>query len=284
MNQVTVKKSTGEEQSFSPQKIELYLKKVQVPQVDIDIVMPKILDFCDTCDGKLTTRKIAKRVNSELKKLENGSLYSARYFLRENLRKMGPGGHYFEDYVGSLFRAQGFDVQVGVVLDGHCVSHEIDIIAEKDNRINYMEAKFHNRDGIRSDVTVAMYSYARYEDLSSVAPGNKSTALWLVTNTKLTFQAIDYANCKGITILNLEYPKGAGIQALAIQYGLYPISSIGAIYSHRRELYEAGVVTTKDFVEFSKTNGNILNIPDRKFNSALEIAKRINLNHINTSP
>ena len=129
-----------------------------------------------------------------------------------------------------------------------------------------------------------MYSYARYEDLSAVVDTGKTTSLWLVTNTKLTQQAIDYSNCKGINVLNLEYPEGNGIQALAIKHGMYPISSLGPIYSYRKELYEAGVVTTKDFIAFATTNGNILNIPDRKYETALKLAKQIDMNMLTSSP
>lgn len=51
------------------------------------------------------------------------------------------------------------------MIQGKCAEHEIDIAAFKDDHSFIGEAKFHARPGIKSDLQVAMYSYARLLDL-----------------------------------------------------------------------------------------------------------------------
>jgi hypothetical protein len=45
---------------------------------------------------------------------------------------MGPSGHPFEHFVGELLRAQGYVIQISQIVQGACVAHEIDVVAEKD--------------------------------------------------------------------------------------------------------------------------------------------------------
>ncbi len=65
--------------------------------------------------------------------------------------------------------------------------------------------KFHNNPGNRSDVHVAMYTQARFQD---VAEKMKFHDVWLVTNTKATLDAINYANCMNMRIISWSYPEG----------------------------------------------------------------------------
>ena len=44
---------------------------------------------------------------------------------------LGPTGYPFEDYVAEILKTEGYQTQVRQVLEGNCVSHEIDVIAQK---------------------------------------------------------------------------------------------------------------------------------------------------------
>src|ERR1700733_8394682 len=88
-----------------------------------------------------------------------------RYSLKEAIMQLGPTGYPFEDFIGKLLEAQGYTTRVRQILSGKCVSHEIDVIAEKDGHVAMIESKFHNSPGVRSEVHVALYTQARFEDV-----------------------------------------------------------------------------------------------------------------------
>ena len=50
----------------------------------------------------------------------------------------------FEEYVRVVLRANGYKVASNRFIEGFCVSHEIDGIAEKDGKVLYLEVKHHS--------------------------------------------------------------------------------------------------------------------------------------------
>ncbi|MGS0527278.1 hypothetical protein ACU8V7_21050 [Zobellia nedashkovskayae] len=50
---------------------------------------------------------------------------------------MGPTGFPFERFIGALLTYSGYETKVGIVMDGICVTHEIDVVAEKKWNRNY---------------------------------------------------------------------------------------------------------------------------------------------------
>lgn len=63
--------------------------------------------------------------------------------------ELGPSGFPFEKFISEILKFQGFAVQVGVIVEGHCVKHEIDVVAEKGEEHFMIECKFHNTQGIK---------------------------------------------------------------------------------------------------------------------------------------
>src|SRR5205085_12654308 len=105
---------------------------------------------------------------------------------------LGPTGYPFEDFIARILQSFGYSTKVRQFLMGKCVSHEIDIVAEKSGKSCMIEAKFHNNPGIRSEIHVALYTQARFQD---VKLRNTLDSAWLVTNTKTTVDANTYALC-----------------------------------------------------------------------------------------
>ena len=68
-------------------------------------------------------------------------------------------------FIAELFKQQGYKVEVGKILQGNCVSHEIDVIAVKENQLNLMECKYRNQPGVAVDVKTPLYIKARFEDV-----------------------------------------------------------------------------------------------------------------------
>ena len=79
--------------------------------------------------------------------------------------ELGPTGFPFERFIGEILKTQGYTVSLGQTLEGACAPHEIDVIAEKGKELMIVEAKFHNELKIKSDLRVALYVKARYDDL-----------------------------------------------------------------------------------------------------------------------
>ena len=44
---------------------------------------------------------------------------------------MGPTGFPFERFIGAVLKYSGYKTAIGNVIQGQCISHEIDVIAHK---------------------------------------------------------------------------------------------------------------------------------------------------------
>jgi Holliday junction resolvase-like predicted endonuclease len=169
-----------------------------------------------------------------------------RYSLKEAIMQLGPTGYPFEDFVSKLLEAQGYTTRVRQILSGRCVTHEIDVIAEKNGTAAMIEAKFHNSSGVRSEVHVALYTQARFED---VKVRNHIDEAWLVTNTKTTIDANTYAQCAGMRVLSWDYPQGEGLRDLIERSRLHPITMLTTLaQSQKMTLLENHIVLCKDIL------------------------------------
>src|SRR5690606_23945604 len=90
--------------------------------------------------------------------LKKESLKAAgRYSLKNAIMEMGPTGFPFEKFAGKLFETMGYEVQTGIILQGQCVTHEVDVIARKSGEMLMIECKFHSDDFTKSSVQVPLY-------------------------------------------------------------------------------------------------------------------------------
>ena len=162
------------------------------------------------------------------------------------------------DDVAEVLKAEGYKTEVGSVMEGKCVSHEVDVVAEKNNEKLMTECKFHNRPGTKSDIQVALYTKARFDDLREK---HGFTKAMLVTNTKITKDALDYAHCEGIRVLGWNYPGGESLRDLIEKHKLYPVTVLTSLsLSQKQNLLEAGIVLVKQIC-LDKTLVDKGNIP-----------------------
>jgi len=99
--------------------------------------------------------------------------------------------------------------------------------------------KYHNQRGLKSDVQVAMYMYARFFDIKQVheeyeSPEMKHQA-WLITNTKFTRNATRYAECMGLKMTGWRYPGEESLENLIIKKALYPVTVLPSMNQFVRE-------------------------------------------------
>ena len=135
---------------------------------------------------------------------------------------------------------------------GECISHEIDILLEKEGRREIVEVKFHNQTFGKSDVQVALYTYARFLD---VQKPNNIDAVWVATNTKLSTDAITYSECKGIKMLAWNYPQEDNLQDFVERPKMYPITILTDITTEeKRRFVDNNIVMASDLLKISRSD------------------------------
>lgn len=174
----------------------------------------------------MTTSDIYRSAFKLLHKEER--VTAARYSMRRAIFDLGPTGFPFEDYVSEVLKARGYSVKTRVIVPGKCADHEVDIVMQKDDRIIGAELKFHNQPGYKTDVKVALYVRARFTDIDALGEDRKDSMHihegWLITNTKFTENAINYAQCAGIHLLGWDYPAKGNLDDMIRETGVYPVT------------------------------------------------------------
>ncbi len=179
---------------------------------------------------------------------------AARYSLRRALFEFGPSGHPFENYVAELFKMEGWDVEYRRVIPGKCVSHEVDVYAKRGGEFLAAELKYHNDPGYKTDVKVALYVKARFDDIWNCDPSSQKTCPvdhgFLITNTKFTRDAVQFANCSGIQLLGWSYPEEGSLYDRIIATGVYPVTTLTTLRkTEKKLLVDQGIVTCQQVRE-----------------------------------
>ena len=242
---ITVTKASGHNEPFSIKKLKnsLLAAKATTDEINsiVETLLPKLYQG-------ISTQKIYKEAFRLLR--HHSKHHAARYHLKRGMMELGPSGFPFEKFIGELFKHQGYTVEVGKILQGKCVTHEIDVIALKEKQINLIECKYRNQSGLAVDVKTPLYIHARFEDvLANGFISNKGKAFtgWVATNTKFTDDAIAYGNCKGMRLLGWDYPVNNSLKDLVDRSGLYPLTCLTSLTSHEKQwLLANGFVLVKD--------------------------------------
>ena len=157
---INVRKASGEEQPFKVEKLEGSLRSAGAKREDIREI---VADISDWIYPGVETRKIYRRAFNLLKRLRR--VTAARYKLKQAIFELGPTGYPFEHFLGKLFSRQGYDVEVGVHLEGKCVIHEMDVVAVKDHTRHLVECKYGRDQGKVVTVQTPLYVRARIDDI-----------------------------------------------------------------------------------------------------------------------
>lgn len=228
--------ASGERSEFSEIKVASSLRRAGATEPVID-------DILHSLRGKLhediTTKEIYRQAFSLLKKQDG--LTASRFKLKKAIYELGPTGFPFEKFIAAVFENSGYKVEVGKILQGTCVKHEVDVIAARKNLKLFMECKFHSEQGKKCDVKIPLYIKSRFEDLENYQqnlPIHDETQheAWVVTNTRFTKDAINYSECVGLNLLGWDYPKGKSLKERIDKLGLYPIT-VSTLLSTREKQF-----------------------------------------------
>src|SRR5690554_5988466 len=247
---VLIKKYSGEYEAFDVNKLLNSLRRSQADEVIIQDIARKVQDQIE--EG-MTTKKIYQIAFKMLKAKSRVS--ASKYKLKKALMELGPTGFPFEILVGKLLEHEGFSTQVGVMVQGNCVQHEIDVIAQKNNKHYMIECKYHSHQGRFCDVKTPLYIHSRFLDVEKQWQRQKSHKSKLhkgcmYTNTRFTSDAIQYSKCVELLLTSWDYPRGAGLKDRIDKSGLHPLTALTTLTkAEKSKLLDKGIVLCKELHE-----------------------------------
>jgi hypothetical protein len=228
MNPLYVKKADGTEELFKEQKLRQSLKNAGASTEEVELILR---DIGKELVSGIATEMIYRHAFERLRELPQPT--AARYSLRRALFGLGPTGFPFEDYLAKLYEHDGYRTKTRAIVRGKCTTHEIDVIAWKEHDVVIAEAKFHLQPGTKSDLQVALYTRARFLDLEEKSLHKKEhiTAhrAAVITNTKFTTAALEYATCNGLELIGWDHPKKTSLQSWIERTKLYPITVLSSL-------------------------------------------------------
>jgi hypothetical protein len=244
-----IQKASGEAVRFDPEKLRLSLSKAGAEEAVIEDIVAEIVK---SIASGMSTKRIYQQAFRLLKKRHKPS--AARYKLKRAIAELGPSGYPFERFFGSLLTHMGYEVQTGQFIEGHCITHEVDVLADNAHERIAVECKFGNRPGKKVDSKVVLYIHSRIRDLQRAwhrdpVLSQKTIHGWIVTNTGFTSEAIQYGACSGLHLVGWSFPKVGNLKDLIDAARLYPITSLTSLtIKEKKLLLDEGVILCRELL------------------------------------
>ena len=251
INQIFVTKSDGEKVFYDQEKLKSALLRAGASEENCAKVLKSVEE--NLHDG-ISTRKIYSFAYAQLKKYKSHRA-AGRYRLKNAIMELGPSGYPFENFVGKLFESMGFQSKVGVLVKGKCVQHEVDVVAIKEGLQVIAEVKFRSDFRGKVNVQVPLYINSRFADIKAKwMDENKFPNLdlhgFVVTNGRLTVDAIKYAECVGLGMISWDYPADKSLKSIIDKSGLHPLTSLHSLRKvDKRALLDNDLVLASQLIE-----------------------------------
>ncbi|MBI5212149.1 MAG: restriction endonuclease [Nitrospirae bacterium] len=200
------------------------------------------------------TKHIFKMAKRLLRQYNHAS--GMRYSIKKAIADLGPSGYPFEKYFGKILKNYGYSVELNRIVEGWCVSHEVDVFAGKGDERFVIECKYHSNGGKPADVKVALYVHSRFMDIRKAFESNgaKVDQGWLVTNTRCTSDAIKYAECVGLKIVSWKYPHAGSLEEMIEAKRLYPITVLSSVKRNSLEtLFHNDIILVQDIADMDES-------------------------------
>lgn len=244
---INIVKYSGDVVPFKSEKLVNSLRRANASEALIQQIVEHI--EANIYDG-VTTKKIYQMA---FKMLKNQSRVSAsKYKLKKAIMELGPSGFPFEKLIGKIMEHEGFDTKVGVIVQGNCIKHEVDVIAQKDNKHYMIECKYHSDQGRVCNVKIPLYINSRFLDVEKQWERQKGHETkfhqgGVYTNTRFTTDALQYGKCVGLLLTSWDYPRGNGLKDRIDKSGLHPLTALTTITKREKTmLLDTGIVLCKE--------------------------------------
>lgn len=243
---ILITNAQGEKEPFSHDKVYTSAKRVGASDFQARTIAATIEK--EIYPGIKTWDIFAKVKDLLAKENQKAAL---RFSLKEAMRRLGPTGYSFEKYIGEIFSIIGYNVKLNQFIRGHCVTYEIDFLAEKENFTYVGECKYHKLPEGKVDLQVALANCARFHDIKKAGTfGRRAVKSILITNTKFTTEAIKYSECKDIDLLGWRYPNEQGLEYLIESRNLYPLTILPSYKGRLEEIFTGeGKMLVKDIFD-----------------------------------
>lgn len=240
-----IQKANGNIVDYLPRKLVRSLERVGANEELIGSITSQVEDLLYP---GIPTGKIYTLVYRELRKRSRP--LAARYKLRKAIQELGPSGYPFEAYVGEIFRYLGYTVQVGISCRGHCIHHEVDVLADRAGRRIAIECKFGNSSSKTLDVKVPLYIRSRFDDLANVWHSQgvvrEHIEGWIITNSSFSEDARRYGECAGLRLVSWDYPSAGSLKDLIEHSALYPVTVLASLTkAEKKFLLKQGIVLAR---------------------------------------
>ena len=234
--EIIVIKNTGEKVVFDIEKLKQALLRSGASNDEVTLVVNEVTT---RLYNGIHTKKIYQIAYNILRRKSKRT--AGRYRLKQAVMELGPSGYPFEKFMGRLFENRGYQTQVGQIVQGKCVTHEIDVIANNGQEQVMVECKFHSNKAQKSDVKVSLYIQSRFLDVKAAWEQKeelKHLKLFgmIATNTRFTEDARDFANCIGLRIISWDYPSKNNLRNWIDQSGYHPITALQSLRKKDKQL------------------------------------------------
>lgn len=267
---ILVRKASGEKEPFAVSKLQQSLRNAGAEDDLIDLISSEIGQWIY---HGVSTHEIYSRAFSILRK--NKIKASFRYKLKKSILQFGATGYPFEHLVAQVLEKQGFRTSVSQFMEGRCVTHEVDVFAEKDKSQRFIECKYSSNQTKQISIQTPLYIQSRMIDIiqkrkEMKAFRNYSFSGWLVTNMRLSEDSLTYAKCAGLNVLSWNYPEGDGLKDMLDRAEIYPVTLLNYLRTdEKRHLVEKGIVVCEQILQNPKVL-DALNLPAKKRASLMQ--------------
>lgn len=243
-----VKKKSGQTEQYKSQKLQKSIENVGLSTEDAKTVVEEVERRQPT--AHISTRKLHYETFRLIRKHSNAS--AARYNLKKAVSELGPSGYPFERFFGAILDSLGYKVQVGIYQEGHCLSHEIDVLADKADYRLMVECKFRNRQHHKIDTQTTLYVQARFQDLSKkwffTEGVTDNHRVCIATNTSFTTDAMKYGKCMNMLLISWDYPNTKqNLKHLIEDTGMYPLTCLTSLTKNEKKaLLNKNLVLVKE--------------------------------------
>ena len=124
--QIEIIKSSGQKVKFSLTKLRRSLQRSGADETLVSQIVDQVRD--ELYQG-ISTKEIYNRAFTLLKRKK--SVFASKYKLKKAIYELGPTGFPFEKFVAAILEYSGYSTEVGKVIQGDCVKHEVDVFAKK---------------------------------------------------------------------------------------------------------------------------------------------------------
>ena len=263
-------KRDGRLEKFDMMKIIHTCSRSGVPE---DVARNIAKEVQNEIYNRIPSEEVYKIVLEKLKKFQRSNAYL--YKLRDAVSYIEPTA--FEKFTKRILDSMGYKSIWNMIIQGKCIDHQVDVVAEKESKKYLVECKRHTNPHRFCGLGVGLQVQARLEDiLDGYKRGmNKYNfyRAWIFTNTKFSEHIIKYASAKNILLTGWRYPQGNGLENLIQKSHLLPITLLPISKSLKITLQINNIITLKDFISSKRRTLERLGISDNRINSLKKLSQ-----------